>query len=97
MHRPSRHLRRANPARVVIALTTLSLVIACSTPPQTEQQASITLDSGWHLASAAQVSEVPAAISTAGFPADAWVPTTVPSTVLAALVASGEYEEPYTT
>jgi exo-1,4-beta-D-glucosaminidase len=55
----------------------------------------IELREGWKLASSCQVSATGAKISVAGFPTDGWHLTTVPSTVVAALVADKTYPDPY--
>src|ERR1017187_6542736 len=47
----------------------------------------MTLTQGWAIQSSADVREGGAALSTVGYKVEDWYPTTVPSTVLAALVA----------
>ncbi|MCX6631074.1 MAG: hypothetical protein NTW28_25965 [Candidatus Solibacter sp.] len=50
----------------------------------------------WAVQSSAEVSEIGAALSIAGFrPARAWHPATLPTTVFSALVAAGVYPDPY--
>lgn len=49
----------------------------------------------WEIKSANEVSEGGAVISTPSYKPVSWYPTTVPSTVLAALVANGVYTNPY--
>lgn len=53
------------------------------------------LKSGWAVRSSADVSAPGEKISTAGFDRAGWYPTTVPSTVLAALVKNGIYRDVY--
>ncbi|MGH2596036.1 MAG: glycosyl hydrolase 2 galactose-binding domain-containing protein [Actinomycetota bacterium] len=53
------------------------------------------LDAGWSIRSSADVDAGGSAISTAGFSIDGWYPVTLPSTVLAGLVANGEYPNLY--
>jgi exo-1,4-beta-D-glucosaminidase len=53
------------------------------------------LREGWHLRSSADVSAGGAAISQPGFSTAGWTAATVPATVLAALVKSGEVRDPY--
>lgn len=53
------------------------------------------LDKGWSIQSSAEVSDKPEAISTPGFATKGWHPTSVPSTVLAALVSDKVYPDPY--
>ena len=54
----------------------------------------VKLTDGWAIQSSADVPEDGAAISTVGFNAAEWYPTTVPSTVLAALVKQNVYPDP---
>ena len=102
-------MKLADPRRVPLTGLTapllLAAMIACSPAPErtaeTEDvETAMRLREGWHLASSAEVegSGLPAAgpeISTAGFDVSGWTATDVPSTVLAALVRSGEVEDPY--
>jgi len=53
------------------------------------------LADGWRIRAAAEVAGDGAAVSTAGFDAGAWTATAVPSTPMAALVASGLYPDLY--
>jgi len=55
----------------------------------------LALHDGWMIQSLCKVSASGAQISTAGFHTDGWHSTTVPSTVLAALVADNTYPDPY--
>jgi exo-1,4-beta-D-glucosaminidase len=57
--------------------------------------ARIELHNGWMLQSSCKVSAKGAKISAAGFSTDGWHATTVPSTVVAALVADKTYPDPY--
>ena len=68
--------------------------LSCTTPPEAFETA-LPLRDGWHIASAAETEAEGAAISTAGFDVAGWTATSVPATVMAALVASGEVEDPY--
>jgi exo-1,4-beta-D-glucosaminidase len=81
-------------------LTGISLaIIAClftgckpgikSAPVVFNQQ----LSEGWHIASSADVKFQGDIISKTGFDASKWYKTTVPSTVMAALIANGEYPD----
>ena len=54
-----------------------------------------TLSQGWLIQAAADVASPGEAVSAPGFDTTDWLPTTVPSTVLAALVANGLYKDPY--
>jgi len=53
------------------------------------------LHDGWAIQSSAQITASGAELSTPGYDASGWTATTVPSTVLAALVAAGVYPDPY--
>jgi len=53
------------------------------------------LTAGWMIQSTSEVSQVPEWISMPGFDTRRWYPANVPSTVLAALVENGVYENPY--
>ena len=53
------------------------------------------LREGWSLQSACKIQSDGAAISSAAFHTQGWVQVTVPSTVLAAQVAAGEFKQPY--
>jgi exo-1,4-beta-D-glucosaminidase len=84
-------------------LLTLSLVLvamtlaACRPAPQPRpvRDTTIELSDGWRIASSATVTAAGAEVSAAGFDVSAWTPATVPTTVLAALVESGEIKDPY--
>ena len=79
----------------LLCLALLQSLTACAPPLTPVAETSINLSDSWQLASSAAVAEAPADISSPGYAASGWTPTTVPSTVLAALVRNGEYEEPY--
>jgi len=53
------------------------------------------LKDGWAIRSSAEAGAKGEAVSAAGYEAAGWIPATVPSTVLAALVADGRYPDPY--
>jgi hypothetical protein len=53
-----------------------------------------TLTGGWKLAEAPTVSASPEAISTTDFDATAWMPATVPGTVLTTMIDRGRYPDP---
>ena len=55
----------------------------------------LSLQDGWHIAAAGEIEAAGPAISTPGFDVSSWTPTTVPTTVLAALTRSGEVKDPY--
>ena len=74
---------------------TLLAVASCAKAPAEMPATTVTLHQGWHIAAATAVTAEPAAVSTVGFDTAGWTATTVPATVLAALVRSGEIEDPY--
>lgn len=55
----------------------------------------IDLAANWHIQSSAKLRQSGAALSARGFDTSGWYPASVPSTVLAALVANGVYPDPY--
>jgi exo-1,4-beta-D-glucosaminidase len=67
-------------------------------PPQTADETAahqLTLRGDWQLQSSAKIQSAGAAISTASFKPQGWYPTSVPSTVLAALVRDKVFPNPY--
>ena len=92
------------------ALTTATLIslamIGCSQSPSGPGQSTdpsapepsafhVLLEDHWMLRAAADVEADGAEISSSGFSTDPWYPTSVPTTVLAALVDNGLHPEPY--
>jgi exo-1,4-beta-D-glucosaminidase len=67
----------------------------CAEWREVSQVGRIDLADGWHIVAAAEVEAPPEAVSAAGFDTTAWTPASVPATVMAALVASGEIVDPY--
>jgi exo-1,4-beta-D-glucosaminidase len=55
----------------------------------------VELSQGWNLQSSAKVAAAGPAISSPGFATEGWYAATVPTTVVAALVAAGVYPDPY--
>ncbi|MEA3364630.1 MAG: hypothetical protein U9Q79_03230, partial [Candidatus Hydrogenedentes bacterium] len=55
----------------------------------------ISLQDNWHIQSSAAIGQDAATIASPGLDVTGWYPATVPTTVLAALVANGVYPEPY--
>ena len=53
------------------------------------------LSEGWTIQASSKVKQTAEAISIPGFDTHGWYPTSVPTTVLAALVDNGVYEDPY--
>jgi exo-1,4-beta-D-glucosaminidase len=60
-----------------------------------EPETSRSLRDGWRIRSSQETHTSGAEISQTGFDVSDWQPTAVPSTVLAALVRNGVYEDPY--
>jgi exo-1,4-beta-D-glucosaminidase len=82
--------------RVLLLLRRLTAVAAWLVPAVASADAGVTgLSSGWTLQSSARVREGGAALSTPGFDAASWYPTSVPTTVMAALVANKVHPDPY--
>jgi exo-1,4-beta-D-glucosaminidase len=77
------------------ACRAVALVALLAAPVSAQRAPALTLTGGWRLQSSAAVHETGATISTASFQATGWYPATVPSTVLATLVANKVYPDPY--
>jgi exo-1,4-beta-D-glucosaminidase len=67
----------------------------CAAAPPGAAPARILLDRGWALQSSRKVAESGERISSPSFQPTGWYRTTVPSTVVAAQVAAGEFPDPY--
>jgi len=76
---------------VVVAL---SFNIACTRPEEPVTTA-VQLSDGWSIRAAADVADDGAAVSTAGYGSAEWFAASVPSTPMAALVASGLHPDLY--
>jgi exo-1,4-beta-D-glucosaminidase len=80
-------------------LSTVALVVAVGlTGPQTAQAATVgstELTTGWALRSANGLADTGATISQVGYSTAGWNPITLPSTVLAGLVANNVYQNIY--
>ncbi len=66
-----------------------------ATPASAQPVTTMTLAENWRLQSSSVARETGAVISAPGFKATGWYPTSVPATVLAALVANKVYSDPY--
>src|SRR5947209_7274655 len=89
--------RRAVILAPVLALV-LSVGVGDSTgapPPPPSLASSAELTQGWSLRSATNVTDTAAAISQVGYSVAGWNPVTLPSTVLAGLVANNVYQNIY--
>ena len=80
-----------------LAAVCLGLFFTLHTSAQSPEAANARIDlrDNWMLQSSCKISAKGAKISLAGFPTDGWHATTVPSTVVAALVADKTYPDPY--
>lgn len=78
-----------------VVLILLARIGLAGFPCLAADSSSLPLRDNWRLQSAAVVEQPGAKISTAGFKPDGWYPISVPTTVLAALVANKVYPDPY--
>ena len=85
------HFTSVAAAIALFALVPAHLIAA----PQSESSGKLFLHSDWTLQSSCQINATAEQISTAGFNTTGWHSTTVPSTVVAALVADKTYPDPY--
>ncbi len=76
-------------------MRTSLLALGCAAGLCAQEPEALRLSGNWLLQSSAQVSQTGEAISRAGFQPAGWYPATVPTTVLAALVANEVYPDPY--
>ena len=74
-------------------LTLICLIACCSSAAFAEQK--LLLRDDWRLQSSAKITATGQTLSKPGFASSDWHATSVPSTVLAALVAGGVYPDPY--
>src|SRR5437588_2039776 len=89
MFRPVPRLLTLGAAALVMALGPAVVRAAAATVSSTE------LTSGWSLRTATNVTDTGATISQPGYSTTGWYPITVPSTVLAGLVANNVYQNIY--
>jgi exo-1,4-beta-D-glucosaminidase len=95
---------RRTPARVLPLLLLSAALLpilgvgdvgAAPKPPPGPTVGSVELTQGWALRSATGVTDSPAAISQVGYGTSGWYPISLPSTVLAGLVANDVYQNIY--
>jgi exo-1,4-beta-D-glucosaminidase len=80
--------------RIVLIFTLLALVsINCLGQIASDEK--FLLKDNWAIQSSKEIKSDAKTISTIGFKTDGWYPTSVPTTVLAALVANKVYPDPY--
>ena len=93
----SKYSREPRKKRFVAALAacvaTLFVLVPCARAQSGEQRS--LLKDGWAIQSSTKVPNKGADISQPGFPTGSWYSTTVPSTVVAALVDNHVYPDPY--
>ena len=90
--------RRGGLARPVMALAAGAAWLAlgsCGRNPERAMEHTVEVRSGWSIQAADRCTASPAAISAVGFDTAGWHPTSVPSTVLAALIADGTVPDPF--
>ena len=88
---------RSHLTRIAAAIALLMFALAPTrlvADPQSDAK-KFFLHSDWTLQSSCQINTTPEQISTANFSTTGWHTTTVPSTVVAALVADKTYPDPY--
>src|SRR5664280_1314351 len=73
----------------------LSVCLSLNIFSQTSSGSSMVLHEHWYIQSSANLTDNGKVISLPGYVAKEWYPTTVPTTVLAALVANKVYPDPY--
>src|ERR1022692_1923465 len=89
--------RYAGPSALCVALiffcSALSLQVSANSPGEADTR--FDLRTGWKVQSSCQLKSTGERISAAGFRTDGWHSATVPSTVVAALVADKTFPDPY--
>ena len=84
--------------RLATLILTVSVLMAGAAEhprPVSASAREVVLKEGWSLQAAAKVEAGGQEISTPGFVAEGWLPTTVPATVMAALVRNGVHKDPF--
>jgi exo-1,4-beta-D-glucosaminidase len=80
--------------RIVLTFSLL-ITIGVNCPGQIPSGEKLILKDNWAIQSSKEIKSDAKTISTIGFKTDGWYPTSVPTTVLAALVANKVYPDPY--
>ncbi|MEU3465244.1 sugar-binding domain-containing protein [Streptomyces sp. NPDC006733] len=108
--RPAPHRRRqATAAALAVLGLALALILPANAAPPTpgagrspapvtataSEPGTATALTGYAIQSSAKVTDSPTAVSTPGYPAAGWYPAGPRSTVLAALLATGRYADPF--
>jgi exo-1,4-beta-D-glucosaminidase len=76
-------------------LTALLILLPLSVPAQTSTGRKMILKDNWNIQSSKEIKSDARALSTTGYRTEGWYRATMPSTVLAALVANKVYPDPY--
>jgi exo-1,4-beta-D-glucosaminidase len=84
-----------NDMKTYLLLIFTTLLISMSASASNNDDPVQFLASGWQIQSSAKVSDSGEKISTQEFNTDGWISSSVPSTVLSALVKNGVYRDPY--
>jgi len=87
--------RRGESTVVMRRKITSFLLVMLALPAALHARNATPLHEGWRLQSACKIQAEGDSISSEGFPADGWIKTNVPSTVLAAQAAAGLVPDPY--
>ena len=93
MNKGRRLTRSLGALPILLALFAVSDLSFADSPE--EANSKLPLHSGWMLQSSCRMTATGGPISTRGFDTDGWHATTVPSTVVAALVADKTFRDPY--
>jgi exo-1,4-beta-D-glucosaminidase len=80
--------------RLVLAICSIGALVNLA-QPVCAADVRTRLDTGWRIQSAARVEQEGATLSKAGFDTRTWIPATVPTTVVGALVTNGQFKDPY--
>jgi exo-1,4-beta-D-glucosaminidase len=86
---------RTNPSTALVIFAVVFYAILCEMPCLGAPSSRIELREGWALQSSCKATQGGSVFSTVTFRPRGWYATTVPSTVLAAQVAAGEFKDPY--
>lgn len=82
-------------AYVLLLVSAFGQLFAATAPASTSSSRRIDLKTGWSIISSAKLKDSGEAISSPRYRGEGWIKAQVPTTVLAAQVASGEFKEPY--
>ena len=82
-------------ATIIFVLALAALVFNATPLKGADSDAKLLLKQGWAVQSSAEVIANGRVISTSGFDQTNWYETSVPSTVLAALIGNGLYADPF--